>query len=181
MSIAWNFSYYNFSAALKRDQFIISSNLYIRLMHIDCCHNGMLCPIQYENTCQWNFRSPGIERCVAIIFLFQTSLFLRQLMLKNIRVDDKQQLRPVYPSIRHIQFPRYHCKIPPLFLLPFDFHRLTLPCLRENMLRKFFIFRVQTKKHFYLLFHKFISIQLRFLDVNDVLFQGLLHFSVYFG
>ena len=113
------------------DYFIILSNLYKRLMHLHHGHSRGL-PIFYFDTCQWNFRSPGIERCLAIFFLFQyqTKLFLWQLMLKNIPVGDKQQLRPSDPRNRHTQFPTYPCKIFPLFLLTFDFHLLTL---RRNL------------------------------------------------
>ena len=120
-----------FSFSWLVDYFIILSNLYKRQMHL---HHGHSCglPIHYLDTCQWNFRSPGIQHCLAIFFLFhdQTKLFLWQLMLRNIPVGDKQQLRPSDPRNRHTQFPRYHCKIFPLFLLTFDFHLLTL---RRNL------------------------------------------------
>ena len=116
-----------FSISWLVDYFIILSNLYKWQMHL---HDGHSCclPIHYLDTCQWNFRSPGIQHRLAIFFLFQhqTKLFLWQLMLKNIPVVDKQQLRPSDPRNRHTQFPRYHCKIFPLFLLTFDFHLLTL-------------------------------------------------------
>ena len=124
-----------FSFSYLVDYFIILSNLYKRLMHLyGERHRGWL-PIHHLNTCQWNFRSPGIQHCLAIFFYFflfqyQTKLFLWQLMLKNIPVGDKQQLRPSDPSNRHKQSPRYHCKIFPLFLLTFDFHLLTL---RRNL------------------------------------------------
>ena len=110
------------------------SNLHKRLMHL---HHGNSCglPSHYVDTCQWNFRSPGIQHCLAISFQFRdrTRLFLWQLMLKDIPVGDIQQLRPSDPSYRHTQFPMYHCKIFPLFLLTFDFHLLTLRrCLQAK-------------------------------------------------
>ena len=110
------------------------SNLHKRLMHL---HHGHSCglPSHYVDTCQWNFRSPGIQHCLAILFQFRdrTRLFLWQLMLKDIPVGDIQQLRPSDPSYRHTQFPMHHCKIFPLFLLTFDFHLLTLRrCLQAK-------------------------------------------------
>ena len=124
-----------FSFSYLVDYFIILSNLYKRLMHLHSDRYRGPLPIHHLNTCQWNFRSPGIQHCLAIFFLFflfhyQTKLFFWQLMLKNIPVGDKQQLRPSDPRKGHKQFPRHHCKIFPLFLLTFDFHLLTL---RRNL------------------------------------------------